>query len=252
MPTLCAAVPAVVLDCLDHGESDKIVTFFCRDIGKLSAIAKGAPRSKKRFVNKLELFSFLQITCSQSAPDRLAVLTEADLINGFIGLRQSFTAYQAASIVRECILLASGEKQRDDQLFQLLLWTLHALNNRDGQKAVIALFLIKLFDCIGYRPDFSLCQRCSTPWPSGQQGLFSPLTGGLICPACLAVAEAGGRRLSAGTIQTIAMVQRQPPTRLNRCKIGRAVLTETLDCMHQYGRHLFQRELTSWKWLPPD
>ena len=252
MPTLCTALPAVVLDCLDHGESDKIITFFCRDIGKITAIAKGAHRSKKRFVNKLELFSFLQITCSQSAPNRLAVLTEADLINGFIGLRHAIPAYQAASIVRECILLASGEKQRDDQLFLLLLWTLHALSSRDGQKTIIALFLIKLFDCIGYRPDFSLCQRCGTPWPAGQPGLFSPLTGGLICPACLAGEEVAGRRLSAGTIQTIAMVQRQQPTRLNRCKLGRAVLAETLDCMYQYGRHLFQRELTSWKWLPPD
>jgi len=252
MPTLCAAVPAVVLDSLDHGESDKIVTFFCRDIGKLSAIAKGAHRSKKRFVNKLELFSFLQITCSQSAPDRLAVLTEADLINGFLGLRQSVTAYQAASIVRECVLLASSEKQRDDHLFQLLLWTLHALNSRDKQKPTIALFLIKLFDCIGYRPDFSLCQRCGTPWHAGQSGLFSPLTGGLTCPACLAGGEIAGRRLSAGAIQTITMVQRHQPDRLNRCKIGRAVLAETLDCLHQYGRHLFQRELASWKWLPPD
>ncbi|MBE0584692.1 MAG: DNA repair protein RecO, partial [Desulfofustis sp.] len=235
MPRRYADLPAVVLECRDHGESDKILTFFCRDRGKLTAIAKGAHRSKKRFVNKLELFSFLQISCSQSAPDRLAVLTEAELLNGFVGLRTSFVAYQAASIVRECILLASNERQRDDNLFRLLLWTLHALNTREERKTIIALFLIKLFDCIGYRPDFSSCQRCGSPWLADSSGLFSPLTGGLICTSCLAGYEIAGRRLSAGTIQTIVMVQRQQPTRLNRCKLGRAVLTETLDCMYHYG-----------------
>jgi DNA repair protein RecO (recombination protein O) len=252
MPRLYADVPAVVLDCIDHGESDKIITFICRDSGRLTAIAKGAHRSKKRFVNKLELFSFLQISCSQATPDRLAVLTEAELLNGFIGLRTAFVAYQAASIVRECVLLASNERQRDDNLFHLLLWTLHALNTREDHKTIIALFLIKVFDCLGYRPDFSFCQRCGIPWRADSSGLFSPLTGGLICAACLAGEDIAGRRLSAGAIQTIVMVQRQQPIRLNRCKLGRAVLAETLDCMYHYGRHLFQRDLISWKWLPPN
>lgn len=249
MPRLHSDLSAVVLDCHDHGESDKIVTFFCREAGRLSAIAKGAHRSKKRFVNKLELFSFLQITCSQSAPGRLAVITEAELLNGFIGIRSAHASYQAASIIREFILLASNDKLRDDNLFQLLLWALHSLDIGAERKTIVALFLIKLFDCIGYRPDFSRCQRCGSPWPEGSPGLFNPLIGGLLCPDCLGGEEGGGRRLSAGTIRTIALVQQQQPARLHRCKPGKAVLVETLDCMYRYGRHLFQREISSWKGL---
>lgn len=250
MPRLFANLPAVVIDCHDHAESDKIVTFFCRDVGRISAIAKGAHRSKKRFVNKLELFSFLQITCSQSAPGRLAVITEAELLNGFVGLRSTVPSYQAASIIREFILLASTDRLRDDNLFQLLLWSLHTINSGGERKTIIALFLIKLFDCIGYRPDFSRCQRCGSTWPEGSPGLFSPQTGGLTCTRCHEAEPVGGYRLSAGTIRTITLVQQQQTTRLNRYRPGRAVLTETLDCMYRYGRHLFQREICSWKWLP--
>ena len=47
---------AIVLRCLDYGESDRIVTFYTRDYGKLRGIAKGARRSRKRFANALELF----------------------------------------------------------------------------------------------------------------------------------------------------------------------------------------------------
>ena len=110
MPTARSELPAIVLDCYDHGESDKIVTLFCQGIGRLTAIAKGAHRSKKRFVNKLELFSFIQLSYSRSAPGRMAVITEAELLNSFLSLRSKFSRYQAASVLREIVLLATIEK----------------------------------------------------------------------------------------------------------------------------------------------
>ena len=38
-----------MIQSLDFGESDKIVTFFTLEVGKLKGIAKGARRSRKRF-----------------------------------------------------------------------------------------------------------------------------------------------------------------------------------------------------------
>jgi len=55
----------------------------------MGALARGAHRSKKRFLNKLEIFSFVQITYSRSSAGSLAVLSEAELINSFISLRTS-------------------------------------------------------------------------------------------------------------------------------------------------------------------
>lgn len=251
MSRLHSEVPAVVVDSHDYGESDKIITLFCRDLGRLTGIAKGAHRSKKRFVNKLELFSFLQITCTQSAPGRLPVILEAELLNGFIGLRTNLSAYRSASIIRELILLASNEKLQDDNLFQLLLWALHSLDQGRAPRPVVALFLVKLLDFVGYRPDLSRCQRCGTPWLENNSGRFTPLTGGLTCPSCRLDEDRGGINLSAGAIRTMTLVQQQPPARLNRCKLSGSILQETLDCLHRYGRHLFQREIHSWKWLPP-
>ncbi len=249
MPRLYSDLPAVVLDSHDHGESDKILTFFCRDVGRFSAIAKGAHRSRKRFVNKLELFSFLHITCSLSAPGRLAVITEAELLNAFINLRSNFSTYQAASIVREFLLLAGGEKLRDDTLLQLLLWALHALNSGMERKTVVACFLVKLFDCIGFRPELARCQRCGAMRQGNNSELFNALLGGFVCSQCHGGITGGEQRLSAGTIRTIEWIQQQQPARLNRYRPGRPVLQETLDCLYGYGRHLFQREIVSWKYL---
>ena len=52
---------AIVIRSLNYGESDKIITFFTRDYGKLKAIAKGARRSRKRFQNALGLFSHIRL-----------------------------------------------------------------------------------------------------------------------------------------------------------------------------------------------
>ena len=64
---------AFVLRVLDYGESDRIVTFYTEDFGKLKGIAKGAKRSRRRFANALEPFSCLEILFSRrgrTQPDR--------------------------------------------------------------------------------------------------------------------------------------------------------------------------------------
>jgi len=82
MPVIRSDLPALVLDSYDYGESDKIVVFFCQDVGRISALARGAHRSKKRFVNKLEIFTFLQISYSKSSAGSLFMLNEQSWLTG--------------------------------------------------------------------------------------------------------------------------------------------------------------------------
>ncbi len=248
MPVIRSALPALVVDSRDYGESDKIVTFFCQEIGKMGALARGAHRSKKRFLNKLEIFSFVQITYARSSPGSLAVLTEAELLNSFISLRTNLEGYQAASIIREYLLLSTSETAGDDHLFQLALWALHTLNTSDNQKRTLALFMAKFFDVLGYRPDFSTCQLCMTRPPADQPVAFDVHRGGMTCRECCSAAG-GGNLMTAGTSQMISAVQQQPIARLSRFKPSGIVLEQMLDYAHRYSRHLFQRDLHSWKWL---
>ena len=110
---------ALVLDCIDHGESDLIVTFFSLDAGRLSAIAKGAKKSKKRFVNKLELFTFLHINYRQKGSG-LAFLSEAELHTSFLNIRQNAALYTVASIIRESVLIGVKDGEPDKKTFRLM------------------------------------------------------------------------------------------------------------------------------------
>ena len=249
MPVIRSDLPALVLDSYDYGEADKIVVFFCQDVGRISALARGAHRSKKRFVNKLEIFTFLQITYSKSSTGSLFMLDEAELVNSFITLRTDLASYRVASILREYLLRTTRETSDDDQLFQLALWGLHSLNSGIDQKQILALFMIKLFDVLGYRPDVSVCQSCGTQPSAGQEVFFDVRGGTITCQNCRTTPESSGRRLTAGATRMIKSVQQQPVSRLNRFKPGGTVLEQMLDCSHRYSLHLFQRDIHSWKEL---
>lgn len=249
MATIHTDLPAVVLASRDHGESDKILTLFCKDIGKLTAIAKGAHRSKKRFVNKLELFSFLHITYSRSTPGSLALINEGELLNSFMAIRSSVSRYQAATVIRELTLLATSEESPDNDLFTLILWALHAIDKEAAPRPIIAMFLVKFFDSIGYRPDFSCCQNCGLMYQGRSSAVFSNQAGGLVCSKCMAGGTHGGRKLSTGTIRVITAVQSQSFNKLKRLKLTGTILNDLLDTMYRYGRHLFQREIISWKFF---
>ena len=248
MPVIRSDLPALVLDSHNYGESDKIIVFFCQNVGRISALARGAHRSKKRFVNKLEIFTFLQITYSKSSMGSLFMLDEAELVNSFITLRTNLKSYQVGSIIREYMLLTTRETGDDDQLFQLALWALHSLDSGIDQKQVLALFMIKLFDVLGYRPDFSICQSCGTIPAEGQEVLFNVQAGTITCKNC-STGPQSGRRLASGAARMIKTIQQQPVARLTRFKPSGAVLEQMLDCSHRYSRHLFQRDIHSWKGL---
>ena len=247
MPVIRSDLPALVLDSHDYGESDKIVVFYCQELGRLSALARGAHRSKKRFVNKLELFTFLHISYSRSSAGSLFMLDEAELLNSFINLRTDVTSYLVASIIREYMLLTTRESSDDDHLFQLALWALHSLNLGVDQGQVLALFMIKLFDVLGYRPDFSVCQGCGAHAAEDREVYFNVLSGTITCRNCSAGKMSGGRLLAPGTTKMIRAIQQQPVSRLNRFKPGGAVLEQMLDCSYRYSRNLFQRDIHSWK-----
>ncbi len=247
MSTIRTDIPAIVLDSKDYGESDKIVTFLCQDIGKLTTIAKGAHRSRKRFVNKLELFSFLHITCSIPRSGAMVMVTEADLRDSFIQLRKSVHRFQAASVIREIALLSTSERLQDDHLFMLLLWALQSLEQNKKTKNTVALFLVRLFDCIGYRLDFSGCRNCGAVYHNHSSATLNLQAGGLICRHCQKSRGITGRQLSGGAVQTFASIQNQPLQQLEKIKISGPLLVEILDITYRYSRHLFQREIHSWK-----
>lgn len=237
---------ALVLDTTDHGESDLIVVLFTRDSGRIAAIAKGAKKSKKRFVNKLEIFTFLHIHYQQKSQKNLAFLSEAELHTSFYNLRCNFELYGIASIIREFLLLGIKDGEPDMNVFRLSLWAFHQLDQKVHSRQILVLFLVRFYDYLGYRPDFQACASCHREVSPANRYHFNPGTGQLVC-SCCHHSQTTGHLLSHGTIKLLQKAQDQPLERLHMLKISGSILKESLQLLHHYGRQIFQRDIHSWK-----
>ena len=74
---------AVVIRQADFSESSRVVTFFTRDWGKVSMVAKGGRRLKGPFEAALDLLTVSRIVFIRKLSNSLDILTEAQLVSRF-------------------------------------------------------------------------------------------------------------------------------------------------------------------------
>ena len=75
-----------MLRSVDYGERDRVVTLLSRDRGKLSAFARGARASRRRFGGVLEPFTLVSAELSERGGD-LWGLEDASAERAFGGIR---------------------------------------------------------------------------------------------------------------------------------------------------------------------
>ncbi len=238
---------AIVLDSREHGESDKIITLYTKNHGRITGIAKGANKSKKRFLNKLELFSYLSLSYNENTRSSLAFISDAELLSSFIEIRKRIERYNAATFIRETLLIATTDGEGDPDIFTLLHWALQSLDLGKSCLDVCAIFLLRLFDRLGYRPDFAHCCICNRPFDLAQHYIFNQHSGGLVCRRCEDKITGSSIDLTAGTIRILRSALVEPVERLHRLKFSRQALRQSLPMLHRYARNLFQRDIHSWK-----
>jgi DNA repair protein RecO (recombination protein O) len=110
-----------VIRSLNYGESDRIVTFFTKDFGKIKGIAKGARRSRKRFQNALGLFSHLRLIFFDREGMGLARVESGDILHTFPRIRENLTKIYHGNYFLELVNEMAGERERNLEAFDLLL-----------------------------------------------------------------------------------------------------------------------------------
>ncbi len=235
---------ALVLHSRELGESDLLLSLYCRQAGRITAIAKGARRSKRRFVNKLEIFSYLAIDFTAKPTNPIAFLHEAELYTSFPVLRSNYPAYLAASVIQELLLAGIREGESDGRMFRLALWALHYLEKTEARRKIIALFLLRYLDLLGYKPELRHCRKCQQPPAAGRKYTLHAQDGALLCSKCEKTEE---HTIAPGTIRMLSAAQDMPLERLNRLKPTSASIIETLHSLHACCHTALQRELHSWQ-----
>jgi DNA repair protein RecO (recombination protein O) len=180
------ATPAIVLRSWPYGESDKIISFFTENHGKLTGIAKGAKRSRKRFPNSLEPFSLVNLRFQDRPHGGLVFILSSDLMLGFKHLVTSLEKIAFASYLVEITDGLIAEREENHLVFQHLRDGLSYLEENGTSLAFLAYFELKLLRLTGYQPVLNSCKRCGRDHADKLvfQWHFSPRDGGVLCDSC--------------------------------------------------------------------
>lgn len=235
----------VVIHLTDYGEADKIVTLYSPTLGQWTGIAKGAKRSIKRFVNKLELFSLLDIDFSDQYT--LPIINQAELVNSHLALRQNYQSYTAATLVCELFRSWTHANDHDPQLFSCLIWILDSLCHQPERQEAMVLFLIKFYSRLGYQPNLQTCASCQQLESHGSPFRFQASHGEIICRKCQAAASSV--MLSINTVKLLNKALVLPLDKLNRLRFTRASIREALALFKHYDRYLLDREAACWNFI---
>ena len=168
----------------DFSESSRVVTFFTREFGKSSALAKGVKRLKGPFEGSIDLLAHVQIILYRKDHDALDLVTEAQLVSRFAPPSKEIFPLYAGYYIAE--LLDIGTEPHDPHaiLFDEAIATLDRLSESTDPRFAIMRFELLLLREIGNLPGFTHCVHCETAATASRGSKFWVTASGLICEAC--------------------------------------------------------------------
>ncbi|MBI5545543.1 MAG: DNA repair protein RecO [Deltaproteobacteria bacterium] len=233
---------ALVLSCVDYGEADRIVALLTDGRGRLSAFARGARKSRRRFAGALEPFTLLKVQLVETRAE-LCRLEGAEVLEGFGGLREDIGRVARASYASELVRELVREREPQEELFDLLLGFLLGLASAGFGPQEMMRFELSALAAGGLMPRLDACARCGEEGP--RDALFDPEHGGLLCPRC---AAGLGVRVSAEASRLLAALQRPVAGAAEAAPPGH-VRAEARALLSRFVSHHLGRRLKSLEFM---
>ncbi|HEU4640598.1 MAG TPA: DNA repair protein RecO [Candidatus Binatia bacterium] len=237
---------AIVLRTRPFGESDKIVSFFTEGYGKLTGIAKGALRSRRRFVNSLESFALVNLSFHDRPHSNLAFILSADLIHGFRTMTTDLERISYASYLVEITDGLTGEREQNPTIFQHLKDGLCYLAENGTSLRFLTVFELKLLRLAGYQPVLDTCKKCRQDHGHGavSRWHFSPAEGGILCDSC-ARSSREILPLDSSAVEVLLALQAENDSLPGQILLPLSVIKEIRAVVLQFIQFHMDREIKS-------
>jgi DNA repair protein RecO (recombination protein O) len=259
---------AVVLNSFDYGESDRILAFYTSGFGKLKGIAKGARRSRKRFVNNLDPGCRITLIFFHSEKSELVRVEDATLIEGLAGLSNDIELLSRAYYILELTSEMTREGQAMSGVYPLLAAFLGMLaapvgaggaGGAEDPATLLRFFEMKLLSHAGYLPHLDECVVCrgaispaaepgahAVPLaPPSRRLFFSSELGGVVCAGCRPITPVRGSLIdvSPGTARLLSKAAKLEHDKLSRLKAAPGFAEESERLLDDFIRHQIRKEL---------
>ncbi|MBW6408500.1 DNA repair protein RecO [Clostridium weizhouense] len=150
---------AVIIKSQDFKENDKLVWLYTEELGKITAIAKGAKRSRSKLLSITLPLCYGEYMLYKGK--NLYTIQEGKIINSFQGLLENLDKLTYSSYLCELIDICSQDEEKNKQLFIDLVMTLYLLDtNALDYQLLIRAFELKVLRNTGYALNLDSCTIC--------------------------------------------------------------------------------------------
>lgn len=109
----------------NFGEADKLITFFTKHHGKITALAKGIRKITSRKRGALEIFN--QVAFFAARGKGMDIVTEAEVLNSFSSWRKDLKRIVVAYELCEMVDKLTAEGAEQEEVYELLVTALKKL-----------------------------------------------------------------------------------------------------------------------------
>lgn len=232
---------AVVLRHSDWGETDRILTLFTRELGKVRAIAKGIRKPRSRKAGHLQPFTRSNLLLARGRD--LFIITQAETVEAYLVLKEDLVLLGYAAYTVELLDRFTYEEGEHSALFRLLVNTLKRLAQHDDPDLVIHYYELRLLEQVGFRPQLFQCSQCEAEIVAEDQ-FFSASQGGVMCPKC---GRRGNdtRQISLNALKYMRHFQRSSYAEARQARLSALVSAEIENLMQYYLTYLLERNLNT-------
>ncbi len=240
---------AVVLRSVDYGESDRVVALLTRERGKVSAFARGARASRRRFGGALEPFTLLAAEARERPGSEMLGLEDVSVERGFGGIRGDLARIACASYAAELARELVRDHEPHEDLFDLLVEYLGALDVGSARPGALRAFELGALRATGFMPRLDACARCGGPLGAAGLLRFDPAAGGALCAACAPSSATGWTPLSPRTVEVLLRLQSGGLAAGEAEQLAPPAGREARDALSRFVEHLLGKRLASRKFL---
>lgn len=171
----------IVIRTTDYGETNKVVTLYTREWGKVGVMARGAKKPNSRLAAVTQLFTYGYFLIQKGSG--LGSLQQGEMISSLRMIREDIflTAY-ASYIVDLTDKVTAEEKHPNPFLFELLYQTLSYMNEGYDLDIMTNIYEMKMLNLMGLHPCLNQCSVCGS---TDGHFSFSLREGGFLCHRCL-------------------------------------------------------------------
>jgi len=203
----------IVLKARSYGESNKIVTLFTREAGKVACMARGAKKPTSRLAGITQPFMHGSFLVQRTTG--MGTLQQGEHFNSMRTVQTDIVATAYASYIVELVDKLIDEGQEQPYAFEVLLQALNAIDEGYDPEAITLFVDWKMLPFTGVQPILNCCANCQAV--EGEFA-FSFTQGGFLCHKCFHL-DPYIIRLSPTLVKLIRMFYMMPIDQVGKLEL---------------------------------